>query len=71
MKEVFLGRPIYWALLAAMVAMLWAAGWNHLHNSQFNSFIFLVLGQSVGAVLFIVFTHRKGERITREPFEDE
>ena len=71
MKHIFLGRPIYWALLAVIAVGLWAMGWKHLHTSEFNSFIFLVLGLAAAGVLFVLLTYRKGERITREPFEDE
>ena len=71
MNRIFLGRPIYWALLAVMVAGLWVMGWKHLHTSEFNSFIFLILALAVAGVLFVVLTYRKGERITREPFEEE
>ena len=71
MKNIFLGRPIYWALLAAMVAALWAMGSKHLHTSEFNSFIFLILGLATACVLFVLVTYRKGERLTREPFEEE
>ena len=59
------------AMLVVMVLALWGIGWNHLHTSEFNSFIFLVLALSVGSVLFVLFTYRKGERLTREPFEED
>ena len=71
MKHDFLGKPVYWALLPLMVVALAVMGWLHLHTSEFNTFIFLVLALATAVVLFIVVTYRKGERITREPFEEE
>jgi hypothetical protein len=38
---------------------------------DFVPFLFAVLGLAAAVVAVIVFTYRPGERITREPFDDE
>ncbi len=42
-----------------------------LHTRDFNLFAVIVLALAAAAVLIIVLTHQKGERITRDPFEED
>jgi len=69
MNHIFLGRPIFWVLWIVIIPALWAMGTNHFHVSRFNLFIMLLLGLTTACILFIVVSYRKGEAITREPFE--
>lgn len=69
MKAVFLGKPLHWALLAAVFAILWLVGENHLHTNRFNLFAGITFGLGLVVLSVVVLTHRKGERITREPIE--
>ncbi len=63
MKGVFLGKPLHWLLWAAILAVLYLLGSLRLHTRDFNLFALIVL--------VIVLTYKKGERITRDPFEEE
>ncbi|NQW09253.1 MAG: hypothetical protein HQ481_05135 [Alphaproteobacteria bacterium] len=69
MKEIFLGKPLHWALLVVTFAILWVTGENHLHTSEFNVFAGITFAVGLGVMTVVVLTHRKGERITREPIE--
>ena len=71
MKKVFLGRPLYWLLWVVIVGALYLLGTLRLHTRDFNLFILIVLALAAASVLIVVWTYRKGERITREPFEDD
>jgi uncharacterized membrane protein YoaK (UPF0700 family) len=71
MRKIFLGRPLYWLLWVAIGAVGLVMGERIVHTRDFNLFITVLLALSAACVLLIFATHRKGERITREPFEDD
>ena len=71
MGKVFLGRKLYWAIWALIVVVLISLGRQSYHVKEFNTFIFVLLGLALLAVLTILLTYRKGERVTREPFDEE
>jgi hypothetical protein len=71
MREIFLGRPSHWLALAVIAAVLWLVGEYHLHVTQFNWFALIVLGLSVAVLSLVVFRYRPGERVMREPIEDD
>lgn len=71
MRGVFLGRPLHWALWLVVIAVLALLGRQSQHVRDFVPFVFVVLGLAAAAVAVIVLTHRHGERVTREPLEDE
>lgn len=70
-QDIFIGRPIYWAMLVAVIAVLALLGMNSEHVRNFVPFMFTLLGLTAAAVAVIVLTYRPGERITREPLEGE
>ena len=70
MKKVFLGRPVFWLLWAIIITALWVMGTNHLHVTRINLFLVLLLGLTTACILFVVLAYRKGEAITREPFDE-
>lgn len=70
MREIFLGRPLYWGLWVIIIAVLKLAGNAYMHVRWFPAFIMLVLALSAFCIVFVVVTYRKGEAITREPFEE-
>ena len=70
-SEMFIGRPVYWALAAAIIACLAALGLAKLHVRDFIPFQFAVLALAAIAVVAIMCLYRPGERVTREPLEDE
>lgn len=70
MREWFIGKPLHWALWAVIVAVLFAASRTYLHVRHFNVFLALVGALGFGAVLLVLLTYRKGDVITREPFDE-
>ncbi len=71
MKEIFIGRPMYWALWVMVLVVLFLVGRNQIHTTGFFVFISILAALAIVSVLTIVLTYRKGERITREPFDDD
>lgn len=71
LSDLFISRPVYWALWAAIIAVLAALGLNQQHVRDFVPFSFVVLALAAGAVAAIVLLCRPGERITREPIDGE
>ena len=68
---IFLGKPWHWLLWAVIVAVLFWLGSHSLHVRSFVPFLLILLALAAGSVLLVVSSYRKGERITREPFEEE
>ncbi len=71
MKEIFIGRPLHWALWVVILGVLFAVGKAKIHTIDFFTFISILATLSAVSVLTIVLTYRKGERVTREPLDDE
>ena len=69
--EIFLGKPWHWLLWAVIVAVLFWLGSQSLHVRSFVPFLLILLALAAGSVLLVIASHRKGERITREPFEED
>ncbi len=59
----------YWLLWAGIVATLAGLGYAKLHVRDFVIFLLILLGLAAVSVGVILATYRKGERITREPFD--
>ena len=70
MKGIFLGKPLHWLLWAAIPAVFYLLGSLRLHTREFNLFALIVLPLAAAAVLINVTTYKKGERITRDPVEE-
>lgn len=71
MREIFLGKPIHWLVLAIVLGVLWWMGDTFLHTRNFNLFVIILLLSSTAAVIALRITTRPEERVTREPFHDE
>lgn len=71
LRQLFLGRPWQWGLWIVVIAVLAAAGEARLHVREFNWFAVLVTALGVLCVALLVFRHRPGDRVTREPLEDD
>ena len=71
MSNVFLGRPIHWLIVAALVVLGWVAGRFRLHVTEFNPFVVLLLLIVAGALVAVIATTRPGQRVTRDPLVDE
>lgn len=71
MSGIFLGPLRYWLIWLLLVAVLYLCGRYVLHVREFVSFIFLVLALAIGAVVFVLTSYRAGERVTREPLDED
>ena len=71
MREIFLGKPLHWLIWAVILGLMYVLGALRLHTRDFNLFILIVLALAATSVLLIVLTYKRGERITRDPFEEE
>jgi uncharacterized membrane protein YhaH (DUF805 family) len=71
LSDLFIGRPVYWALLAVIIAVLGALGLNQQHVRDFIPFSFILLALAAVAVAAVILLYRPGERITREPIDGE
>lgn len=71
MRDIFLGKPVHWLVLAVVVAVMWWLGANLVQTRDYHLFILVLSLLTVGAVAVIIVTTRKGEQVTREPFEDD
>ena len=71
LQDFFIGRPVYWALIVGITAVLAGLGVSKQHVRDFVPFQFMILGLAIFAVAAIVMLYRPGERVTREPLKDE
>lgn len=74
MDKLFLGKPLHWALLVAVVAGFWVLGGARLHVTGFNLFVGLVAITAVALVALVWVTSSATEQVTRDPIpapEDE
>ena len=71
MKDIFLGKPIHWLLWVVILGVLFALGRAYFHTNNFTLFISVLVALSTACVLAILYTYRKGDRITREPFDED
>ena len=70
MKDIFIGKPLHWLIWAVIAVAFYVLGGMKLHVQSFVPFVFVVLALAAAAVLLVILTYRKGDRITREPFDD-
>ncbi len=71
MRRIFLGKPFHWLVLAVVLGVMWYMGSALTQTRNYNLFLLTLLALVVGAVGAILLTSRKGDRLTREPFEDD
>ena len=69
MREIFLGKPWHWGVLAVVAVALWWAGGMKAHVIHFNSFIPLLAVSCLAIILLVLKTTKPGEQITREELE--
>ena len=71
MGQIFLGKPVHWALVVVVVGVGWMLGNQRLHVIWFNLFTISLLIASAVIVLIVLWTTRPGEQVTRDPLEPE
>ncbi len=69
--DIFLGKAIHWALWAVIAVVFLATGSNSQHVRDFVPFALELLLLAVFCMAVIVFTYKPGDRVTREPFEED
>lgn len=71
MNRIFLGKPLHWALIVAVIAIGWVLGDERMHVSAFNLFLILLLAITTAVVVAVLLTSKPGEQVTRDPLEEE
>jgi hypothetical protein len=71
MRKIFLGKPVHWLALVIIMAVLWWLGANFVQTRDYHLFLAALLAMTAGVVAVVILTTRKGEQVTREPFEDD
>ncbi len=71
MRDLFLGKLIHWLVLVVVIAIMWWLGTNLVQTRNYHLFLTVLFLVTVGAVAVVIVTTRKGEQVTREPFEDD
>lgn len=71
MGDIFLGKPLHWALWAALVVPVYLMGRVYLHVRAFPVFILVLLALAAAAVAALLLTSRGEERLTRDPMVAE
>lgn len=71
MRRIFLGKPIHWLLWGVVIVVLYLMGARSLHATSFNAFVLVLLALAAGCVAFVFVTHRKGDRVTRDSFDED
>jgi hypothetical protein len=71
MSRIFLGKPFHWLVFAIIIAVLAWLGHGLVQTRNFHLFLFVLVALVAGSVAAIMLTTRKGEQVTREPFEDD
>jgi len=68
--EVFIGRSRFWALWVVIIVVLYSFGAERLHVRHFVPFVLSLLAMVAVCIAIVLASYRKGEHLTREPFEE-
>ncbi|WP_425403761.1 hypothetical protein [Hwanghaeella sp.] len=71
LSNLFIGRPVYWILAAAIIVGLAVLGINQMHVKSFVPFQFIVMGIAAVAVAVVLVVYKPGERATRDPMNPD
>jgi hypothetical protein len=67
MGRLFIGKPIHWIGLIAVLGVLAATGTSRLQVTSFNLHTAVIAACSAALLALILATARRGERVTRDP----
>lgn len=67
MNKIFLGKPLHWALLIALTVLLYFAGGQKMHVTDFNLFIVIMLVIAAAIVAIVLRGTKADEQVTRDP----
>lgn len=65
--KIFLGKAWHWGLLVVASVLFWLCGSRRLHVIEFNLFVMAMLAGTAAVVFVIIYFHRPGEQVTRDP----
>jgi len=71
LNEFFIGKPLHWLLWILIAGVLWWMGDGSQHVREFVPFVGKLLAVTVLSIAVVIVTYKPGDRITREPFEEE
>lgn len=71
MKEVFLGKPFHWLVVAVLIFGCWLAGRVRLHVTDFNLYVILLALGAVAALALVLRTTGADEQVTRDRIDDD
>lgn len=71
MGDIFIGPLRHWLILGSTLTILWVMGVNQFHTTNFKLFLICLIGLSILNLTAIILTYRKGERITRDPLNED
>lgn len=69
MRDIFLGKPWHWGLMAIVSVLLWWTGGMKAHVIHFNSFIVTLGAGCLAIILLVLKTTKPGEQVTREQLD--
>ncbi len=69
--DIFLGKPMHWALWVVIGVVFLVLGSNRQHVRDFVPFALELLVLAVFCMAVIILTYKPGDRVTREPFEED
>lgn len=70
MKRIFLGRPIHWLFVLAMVGGGVALGLQRLHVIHFNTFVITLIVATAVLLALVLMTARSADPLTRDPIPE-
>ncbi len=71
MRNLFIGKPLHWLMIAIAVGIMYWLGAEQFHRVNYGGFLGIVFGIAVACVILVMVTYRRGDRITRESLEDK
>lgn len=71
MKNLFIGKPLHWLMIAAAAGVMYWLGAGQFHRVNYTGFLGIVFAVAVTCIALVLITYRRGDRITREPLDDE
>ncbi len=71
LSEIFIGKPLHWLLWFLIFGLLWWMGEGSQHVREFVPFVLKLLALTVLCLGVVIVTYKPGDRITREPFEED
>jgi|APSaa5957512622_1039677.scaffolds.fasta_scaffold254374_1 hypothetical protein len=71
LSDIFIGRPLHWLLWLIIAGVMFWLGKGAQHVREFVPFMLQLFALVTLCVIVIVATYKPGERITREPLDED